>query len=217
MSSLSFRSVALAMLVGPLAGCGWFGGGDDAHKGISAFSGTDETTDTVNLGNGVGLNLPVAVAGFTRGEVTVGKTATEATATYTHPGGVEATVHVQQAGGGGSIIPFSGGGSGTATRQRSDAALTASIARTHPDATPLGARDDVFTVRFGVVQAGRAVTLATGDRRILIEAFCCIDNKWSYEYRFDAPAGPDIHDLAKRFADAIAWSREPGNSVEQPE
>ncbi len=225
-----FRRVALAGALSSLAGCGWLAGGDDKHKAASAFTGTEDTTETITLGNGDGLNLPTTVAGFTRSDVRVGDKATEAGATYTHagaPGSIVATVHVHQVSSGSALNPFSGGGSDTATKPRSDAALTALIAditRTHPDAGVIG-REDVFLVRFGAVQAGRAAELTATDEldgqrqpvRVFAESFCCINGKWDYEYRFEAPAGVQARELENAFARAIAWSREPSASVEQAE
>ncbi len=227
----SVRRVALASVLASLAGCGWFGGGsDDTHRAANAFTGTEDTTETVTLGNGDGLNLPTAVAGFTRGEVLVGNKATEAGATYTSsgaPGPIVATVHVHQAATGSSIIPFTGGGSDDATKPRSDAALTALIAditRAHPDAAVIG-RSDVFLVRFGTIQAGRAAELTATDElggarqpvRVLAESFCCVNGQWDYEYRFEAPVGVQARERENAFARAIAWSREPASSVDQAE
>ena len=222
--------MALASALASLAGCGWFGSSDDTHRAANALTGTEDTTETVTLGNGDGLNLPVTVAGFTRREVRVGDRATEASATYAHvgaPGTIMATVRVHQVAGGSGLNPFSGGGGPNATGPRSDAALTALVAeidRAHPDAAVTG-RSDVFLVRFGVVQAGRAAELeATDDidgRRqpvhVLAESFCCVNGKWNYEYRFEAPAGVQARELENAFARAIAWSREPAASVEQAE
>ena len=223
--------MALACVLASLAGCGWFGGGSgDTHKAANALTGTEDTTETVTLGNGDGLNLPTEIAGFTRNEVRVGNKATEAGATYTRngpPGPVVANIHVHKVSSGSSLIPFSGGGSDDATRPRSDTALTALIAeitRAHPDAAVIG-RSDVFLVRFGTVQAGRAAELTATDEiggqrqpvRMLAESFCCVNAKWDYEYRFEAPAGVQARELERAFARAIAWSREPGASVDQAE
>lgn len=227
----SVRRASLACVLASLAGCGWFGGGEDTHKAANAITGTEDTTQTVTLGNGDGLNLPTTVAGFTRDDVRVGNKATEASGSYTHggpPGAIVATVHVQQASGGSSLIPFTGGGGGnTATKSRSDAALSALVAqitREHPDAALIG-RSDVFLVRFGVVQAGRAAELTATDEiggqrqpvRVLAETFCCVNGKWEYQYRFEAPAGVRAREIENAFARAIAWSREPGASVDQAE
>lgn len=227
----SVRRVALACGLASLAGCGWFGGGgNDTHRAANALTGTEDTTETVTLGNGDGLNLPVTVAGFTRGEVRVGNKANEAGATYTHegpPGPIVATVHVRKANAASSLIPFTGGGSDAATRPRSDQtlnALIAQIVQAHPDAAVIG-RTDVFLVRFGVVQAGRAAELTATDEiggqrqpvRVRAETFCCVNNRWNYEYRFEAPAGVPARELENAFARAVAWSREPGTSVEQAE
>lgn len=227
----SVRRVALACALAPLAGCGWFGAGpDDTHRAANAFTGTEDTTETVTLGNGDGLNLPTTVAGFTRSEVRVGNKATEASATYNRagpPGPITAIVHVQRVSGGGGLNPFSGDGGPDATKSRSDAALTALIAeisRSHPDAAVIG-RSDVFLVRFGVVQAGRAAELTATDElggqrqpvRVLAESFCCVNGKWDYQYRFEAPAGVQAREIENAFARAIAWSREPGASIEQAE
>ena len=213
-----------------LGGCGWFGGGQ--HKPPLAFAGTADTTESINLGNGYGLNLPLSVAGFERDSVQLGAGGMDASADYTRrgaPGTVSATVSVHAAAGGGSfaVIPFTGGGSGAATQAQSDRALTAAVAaatRGQAGAAEIG-RGNVFLVRFGVVQAGRAATVtATGELggvrqsvRVLLQSFCCVGGKWDYEYRFVAPADVDAREMENEFARAVAWSREPAGSVEQPE
>lgn len=209
-----------------LGGCGMFGGGGEAAHPL--VSGTDDSTETVSLAGGYGLNLPRTLAGFTREDTSLGHGAPGAVAGYAHldaPGPVMATIHAHQSGGGGGG-PFGGGGP-NATGARSDAALDGSLAEVrhyYPDMVA-GARSDAYIVRFGAVQHGRAVTvrftdLLAGERQPIamrIETYCCLGGRWDYEYRFRAPAAVDATALEHRFAAGIAWSRDEAGSIDRPE
>ena len=215
--------VAAATLT--LGGCGMLGGRDGAARPV--VSGDADSTETVTLGGGFGLNLPYALAGFTREDTSLGHGAPGAVAGYAHldaPGPVMATVHAHQAGGGGG--PFGHGGA-DATATGSDAALDGSLAevRHYYPAMVAGPRSDAYIVRFGAVQHGRAVTvrftdLLAGARQPIamrIETYCCLGGAWDYEYRFRAPADVDATALEHQFAAGIAWSRDAAGSIDRPE
>lgn len=219
-----------AMLCGAaiaLAGCGLFA--DDAPKPRLGLAGSAGATQTVDLGDGYGLYLPTTLAGFTRGGVEDRAKNTEAVADYVlagPPGPITATIRVSARGGsGGTLIPFIGEPSNDATAAESGAALAASLAalrRQDPTAT-FGAPEDVFLVRFGTIQHGRAVSGTGTDGgtpvRLRIETFCCVGGRWSYEYRFRIAqdAGPAAEERDRAFERALAWSKDPAASVEPPQ
>ena len=192
--------------------------------------GTTISTETVSLGGGYGLNLPKTLDGFTRTDPRDRKEGDDIVVDYARtiePAPMLATVRVHRAGGKSSLDLLTVT-SPAATSDRSSAALDASVGRVRraDPSAGVSASAPAFLVRFGAMQNGRAATLSTVDTidgvrqpiALRIVTFCCVDQKWSYEFQFRSPAalagtaGP-ITDFLRD----VAWSPEPSGSIDKPE
>ncbi len=211
-----------------LSGCGMFGGGPKPNP--VTVSGSAISTETVSLGNGYGLDLPKTIDGFTRTGTEDRPAGTDIVAGYARtvdPAPIIATIRVHKAGEA-SSLDLLAATPPAATTSKSQASLDASIKqvrRFYPDAEILSTAG-AFLVRFGAMQNGRSALLSYVDSMdgvrqpilLRIETFCCADQKWNYEFRFRYPASlAGVDGPIAKFVDGIAWSRDPGESIDKPE
>ena len=212
-----------------MSGCGLFGGGGDKSS-YTLVTGTTISTETVSLGDGYGLNLPKTLDGFTRTDTQDRTKEDDIVAGYgrtVEPAPIVATVRVHKAASKSSLDLLSSS-SAAATQDQSAASLEASIRevrRFYPSAT-VSETSPAYLVRFGAMQNGRAATLTfldvmDGVRQpiaLRIETFCCVDEKWDYEFRFRYPASLAGTDgPIAGFLRDIAWSPQPAGSIDKPE
>lgn len=215
-------SAAIVALSVALSGCGLFGGGGGKPAQIGLIPGRNDV-QTVGYPDGTGLYLPLELDGFTRVDTSQSANAATVVARYRHdgaPGPAEATVRMEKAGGGGSILPFTGGGSGSATASRSGEALdriVASMRASDPSLSVLSAAD-VFLLRFGVLQGGRQAVLSApsgpdGARLVRLQVYCCVASGRLYAISVRSSPSVDTTDLASRFVRDLPWSADPKTSV----
>jgi hypothetical protein len=167
-------------------------------------------------GNGPGLTLPSQIAGFQRVDLqkSGGNATTAGYVLNDSANLVIATVHVQRATTDGPGPLFES--SRTADATASTRALEASVAQVRHYYPGAVLRDvhNVFLVKRGELQAGRAATLRYNDllegKRQAIDldiyTFCCVDGRWDYEYRIRHAADDDAATAVMPFMRALDWS-----------
>ena len=212
------RRVAAMAAFAALAGCG---GGAPRTQPVLII-GDSLSTETVAFADGAGLRLPRHLDGFDRTQAptltSAGKMPVMVTAAYagtTPSGPLGITIRVRKVGGGRTLLSAP---ETVASAKRSSAALASALASAgaaSPGAvtgagTP-GAETNVFVVRFGAIQAGRGVTFDDAGSPVTLDAFCCVNGAWSYEFTFRGVPG----EAGERFLRDLPWSASESASIEE--
>ncbi len=221
-----WRRMTVTRFVGTMAisalfletGCGLFGSARPKPP-VSVIDTVGSTT-TVSLHGGVGLALPHSLDNF---ELTgrPDQQVRGVTARYTRSGTV-ATVSAIRLGQGQSMLSFASVNT-VASAARSGKVLDATIGQlraAHPDLS-LTSRRDVYLLRFGAIQVGQTtnvsyMTSTHTPATINIDAFCCVNGMWAYEYRFQHSDGTAPDQADTRFMRDLPWSVDPRTSIDEP-
>ncbi len=204
-------AVVATTACGLLAGCG---GGKPAVPPIIVL-GDPLSTQTVAFSDGAGLRLPRHLDGFSRRSLGTEPKGRGVTAVYAGAEGgtpVAVTIRVRRVGGGRTLLTAP---PAISTAARSSASLSRAIAALQSSDPGLsaGPAGDIFLVRFGAIQAGRTATLQGQGGPITVDAFCCVNAIWSYEFEVAGPGG----DTTARFLRDLPWSASTGASIEEPQ
>jgi hypothetical protein len=205
-SNFGLACIALAALV--LAACEADTGGEDASNGQSTAAGANSSG---------GIVIPERIADFQRTDLLRRDNGRDVTAGYVladNTQAVTATIRIHPVSSGAFPRPIIQS-SQPADADASTHALEQSIAQVrhyYPHAALSDVRN-AFLVQGGALQTGRAATLRYDDllggtRQPIdldIYIFCCLDDRWAYEYRIRHAADHNITGQAVRFMQDFPW------------